>query len=72
MPTAIYCEIMDTHSYDDLLSCIMYTKHLIFSPYLYSNSTEMLISSGLLSALQQLDLYAYIYFSLTIMLLVGP
>jgi hypothetical protein len=65
-------QIMDTHSYDELLSCIMYTKHILFSPYLYSNSTEMLISSGLLSALLKLDMYAYIDFPLTAMMLARP
>jgi hypothetical protein len=65
-------QIMDTHSYDDLLSCIMYTKHLLFSPYLYSDSTEMLSSSDLVSALPQLDLSAYIDFPLTVRLLAGP
>jgi hypothetical protein len=55
---------METHSYDDLLSCIMYTRHL-FSLYLYSDSTEMYVSSDLLSVLLQLDLYAYTDFLLT-------
>jgi hypothetical protein len=44
-------QTMDTHSYDDLLSFIVYTKHLLFSPYLYSDSTKMLSSSDLVSAL---------------------
>jgi hypothetical protein len=65
-------KIMDTHSYDNLLSFIMYTMHLLFSHYLYSDSTEMLSFSCLLSSLPQLDLYAYIDFPLTAMLLARP
>jgi hypothetical protein len=49
---------VDIHSYDDLMYCIMYTKNLPFSPYLYSDSIEMSSSSNILSTLSQLDLYA--------------
>jgi hypothetical protein len=49
---------VDVHSYDDLLYCIMYTKHIPFSPYLYSDSIEMSISSNVVSTLPQLDMYA--------------
>jgi hypothetical protein len=45
-PILYTAQIMDTHSYDDLLSCTLYTKHLIFSPSLYSNSIGMLSSSN--------------------------
>jgi hypothetical protein len=63
---------MDTHSCDNLLSCIIYAKHILFYPYLYFDSTEILISLGLLSAIPQLVMYAYIDFPLTAMLLARP
>jgi hypothetical protein len=65
-------QIMDTHSYDDLLSFIEYTRHLLFSPYLYFDSTEMLSSSYLVATLPQLDMSDYIVFLVTIRLLAGP
>jgi hypothetical protein len=65
-------QIMDTHSYDDLLYCIVYTRHLIFYPYPYSDSTGMLSSSDLVASLPQLDLSSYIDFPLTIRLIARP
>jgi hypothetical protein len=65
-PLQYTAQIMDTHSCDALQLCIMCTKHLPFSPYIYSDSTEMLISSGLASTLSQLDLSAYIDFPLIV------
>jgi hypothetical protein len=53
---------LGTHYYDVLLFCIMCTRHLPSFTFPYSNSTEMLGSSYLLSALPQLDMYAYIDF----------
>jgi hypothetical protein len=63
---------LDIHSYDDLLFYKMCTVHLPSFPYLYSDSTEILSSPRLLSTLPQLDLYAYIDFTLTTMLLARP
>jgi hypothetical protein len=71
-PLQYTAQIMDTHSCDALQFYIMCTKHLPFSPYLYSDSTEMLSSSGLVSTLPQLDLSAYTDFPLTIRLLAEP
>jgi hypothetical protein len=65
-------QIMDGHSYDDLISFIMYTIHLLFSPYLYSDLTEISSSSNLVSTLPQLDLSTYIDFPLTVRILAGP
>jgi len=65
-------QIMGTRSYDDLLFCIMYTKHILFSPYLYFDSNEMLSSSDLVSSLPQLDLSTYTDFPLTVRLLAEP
>jgi hypothetical protein len=59
-------KIMDTHSFDDILSCTLYTMHLPFSPFLCYNSTRMLSSSYLPSALPYMDLYACTSFPLAI------
>jgi hypothetical protein len=71
-PLIYTTQIMETHSYDDLLSCIMYTRHLLSSPYLYSDLIEMSNSSDLVSALPHLDLYIFTDFLLTVMLLAEP
>jgi hypothetical protein len=63
---------LDTHYYDDLFFSIMYTKHLLFSPYLYFDLTEMPSSSDNIKTLPQLDLSAYTNFILTVRLLAGP
>jgi hypothetical protein len=60
------------HSYDVLLSYIMYTKLLSSSPFLYSYSIGMSGSSYLLSDLLQMDLYVYIDFPLTAMMRTEP
>ena len=57
---------METHSCDGLLSCTLYTRHLLFSPFLCSDLTRMLISSDLAPSLPQLDLYACIGFPLDV------
>jgi hypothetical protein len=44
-PLQYTMKIMDTHSCDDLLSCTLYTKHLLFYPFLCFDSTGMLSSS---------------------------
>jgi hypothetical protein len=65
-------KIMDTRSCDDLLSCTLYIRHLLFSPFLCSDLNGMLSSSDLALALPQLDLYDFIGFPLTVRLPVGP
>jgi hypothetical protein len=65
-------QIMGTHSCDGLLSCTLYTRHLIFSPFLYSDSTGMLSSSDFVSTLPQLNLYAFTRFLLIAMLHAKP
>jgi len=65
-------KIMDTHYCDVLLSYTLYTKHLLFSPFLCYDSTIMLSSPDLASSLPQLDLYACIGFPLAVRLLAGP
>jgi hypothetical protein len=71
-PIRYIVKIMDTHSCDDLMSCTLYTKHLLFSPFLCFDLTGMLISSDLALALLELDLYACIGFPLAVRMLVGP
>jgi len=71
-PLQYTAQIMDIHSCDALRFNIVCTKHLPFFPYLYSDSNKRLSSSGLVSTLPQLNLFAYIDFPLTIKLLVGP
>jgi hypothetical protein len=50
-PLQYTTKIMDTHSCDDLMSCTLYTIHLLFSPFLCSDLTRMLSSSNLASTL---------------------
>jgi hypothetical protein len=50
-PLQYTLQIMDTHSYDGLLSCTLYTRHLLFSPFLYHDSIGMSIYSNLVSSL---------------------
>jgi len=50
-PLQYTTQMMDTHSYDELISCTLYKRHLPFFPYLYSHSTKMLSYSGLASIL---------------------
>jgi hypothetical protein len=71
-PLQYTVKIMDTHSCDGLLSCTLYTKHLLFSPFLCSDSTGMLSSSNLASTLPQLDLYACTGFPLAVRLPAEP
>jgi len=71
-PLQYISHIMDTHSCDGLLSYKLYTRHLLFSPFLCFNSTKMLISSDFSSTLPQLDLYACTSFLLTTMLFSEP
>jgi hypothetical protein len=71
-PLQYTAQIMDTHSYDGLLYCTLYTKRVPFSPYLYSDSTKMLSSPGLASTLPQLDMFAYTDFPLIIRLFAEP
>jgi hypothetical protein len=61
-----------THSHDDLMFCIMCTRHIPSSLFPYSDLTEMLSSSYLLSALPQLDLYSYTSFPPIARLLARP
>jgi len=49
---------LDIHSYDVLLSCITYTKQLLFSLFTYSGSVEMSNSSDPPSTPLLLDLSA--------------
>jgi hypothetical protein len=63
---------MDTHSYDELISYTLYTRHLLSFLYLYYDFIEMLSSSNLVSSLPQLDMYTYTNFLLTVRLLVEP
>jgi hypothetical protein len=44
-------KIMDIHSCDDLVSCTLYTRHLLFSHFLCFDSTIMLSSSNISSSL---------------------
>jgi hypothetical protein len=71
-PLKYTAKIIYTHSCDDLLSYTLYNKHLLFSPFLCSDSTRMLISSYIASSLQQLDLYACTSFPLAVRLPVRP
>jgi len=50
----------------------MYTKHIPYFPFPYSDSTEMLSYSSLLSTLPQIDLFSYTDFTLTARLLAKP
>jgi hypothetical protein len=59
-PLQYIAQIMDTHSCDGFLSCTLYTRHIFFYPFLYSDSTGMLSSSNLASTLPNLYLYACI------------
>jgi hypothetical protein len=63
---------MDTHSYDGPMSFILYTRHLLFSPFLYFDSVGLLSSSNLTSTLPLLDLYACTGFPLAAMQLAEP
>jgi hypothetical protein len=65
-------QIMDNHSCDGLLSCTLYTRHLLFYPSIYSDSTGMLSYSDLDSSLPQLDLYSCTSFPLAAMLPIDP
>jgi len=65
-------QITNTHSCDGIFSYTLYIKHLLFSPFLYSNSTRMLISSNIASSLPQLDLYACTGFLLGVRLPTEP
>jgi hypothetical protein len=71
-PLQYTTKIMETHSCDGLLSCTLYTRHLLFSPFLCYNSTRMLSSSNIASSLPQLDLYACIGFPLDVRLSAEP
>jgi hypothetical protein len=71
-PLQCIAQIMDTHSHDGLLSCILYTKHLLFSPFRCYDSTRMLISSDLALALPQLDQYPCTGFPLYVRLSAEP
>jgi hypothetical protein len=71
-PLQYITQIMDTHSCDGLFSSTLYTKHFLYSPFLYFDSTGTLISSYLVSVLPQLDLYACIGFLLAIRIPAGP
>jgi hypothetical protein len=50
-PLQYTAQIMDTHFNDGILSWTLYTRHLPFSPYLYFDSTKILIYSVLASTL---------------------
>jgi hypothetical protein len=65
-------KIMDTRSCDDLLSCSLYNRHLLFSPFLCSDLTGMLSSLYLSSSLPQLDLYVCTGFPLVVRLFIEP
>jgi hypothetical protein len=73
-PLLCFAQKMDTHSCDALQFSITCTKHLPFFLYLYSNFTEMLSSSGIVSALPlpQLDLSSYTSFPLVVVFLAKP
>lgn len=68
-PLQYIVQIMDTHSCDDLLSYTLYTRHLLFSPFLCSNSTGMLSYSNLASNIPQLDMYSCTSFPLAVRML---
>jgi hypothetical protein len=65
-------KIVNTLSCDGLLAYTLYTRHLLFSPFLYSLSTRMLSSSDIYSTLPQLDLYACTSFPLAVRIPTGP
>jgi len=71
-PLQYTAQIMDTHSCDGLLSCTLYTRHLLFSPFLCFDLTGMLSSLDLSSPLPQLDLRACIGFPIVVRLFAEP
>jgi hypothetical protein len=54
------------------VSCTLYTRYLLFSPFLFSYLTGMLSSSDRASSLPQLNLVACIGFHLAVRLPGGP
>jgi hypothetical protein len=71
-PLLYTLKIMETHFYDGLMSCTLYTRHILFSPFLYYDSTRILISLYLVSTLIELHLSSYTDFPLIAMLLAKP